>query len=112
VLFKQLKQNFPLKSFFVESVNAIQIQIWVTLSAKLLVTLLQKSLKRDCSFSNPVTMVSQMLKCYIDIYSFCENPEKAWLNVILKRTALPPETLGLTFYFDVDIPILSGVMRG
>jgi IS4 transposase len=93
VLFKQLKQNFPLKYFFVESVNAIQTQSWVTLIANLLVTLLQKNLKRDWSFSNPVTTVSQMLMCYIDIYSFCENPEKAWLNVILKRTPPPPEPL-------------------
>jgi IS4 transposase len=51
VLFKQLKQNFPLKYFFGESVNAIQTQIWVTLIANLLVTLLQKSLKRDWSAS-------------------------------------------------------------
>jgi IS4 transposase len=91
VLFKQLKQNFPLKYFFGESVNAIQTQIWVTLIANLLVTLLQKSLKRAWSFSNLVTMVRQMLMCYIDIYSFCENPEKAWLNVILKRNIPPPE---------------------
>ena len=30
-LFKQLKQNFPLRYFYGESANAIKIQIWVTL---------------------------------------------------------------------------------
>jgi hypothetical protein len=33
LLFKQLKQNFPLKYFYGESENAIKIQIWVTLIA-------------------------------------------------------------------------------
>ena len=31
LLFKQIKQNFPLKYFYGESANAIKIQIWVTL---------------------------------------------------------------------------------
>ena len=29
-LFKQIKQNFPLRYFYGESANAIKIQIWVT----------------------------------------------------------------------------------
>ena len=35
LLFKQMKQNFPLKYFYGESANAIKIQIWVTLIANL-----------------------------------------------------------------------------
>ena len=34
-LFKQIKQNFPLRYFYGESANAIKIQIWVTLIANL-----------------------------------------------------------------------------
>ena len=30
-LFKQIKQNFPLRYFYGESANAIKIQIWITL---------------------------------------------------------------------------------
>ena len=45
-LFKQLKQNFPLKYFFGESVNAIQIQIWVALIANLLISIVQKQVQR------------------------------------------------------------------
>ena len=30
-LFKQLKQNFPLRYFYGESANAIKIQVWTTL---------------------------------------------------------------------------------
>ena len=36
-LFKQIKQNFPLRYFYGESANAIKIQIWVTLIANLIV---------------------------------------------------------------------------
>ena len=32
-LFKQIKQNFPLRYFYGESANAIKIQAWVTLIA-------------------------------------------------------------------------------
>ena len=49
-LFKQIKQNFPLRYFYGESGNAIKIQIWVTLIANLLMTLLQQKLKRRWSF--------------------------------------------------------------
>ncbi len=45
-LFKQIKQNFPLRYFYGESANAIKIQIWVTLIANLLLSLLQSSLSR------------------------------------------------------------------
>ena len=39
-LFKQIKQNFPLRFFYGESANAIKIQIWGTLIANLLLSVL------------------------------------------------------------------------
>ena len=39
-LFKQIKQNFPLRYFYGESANAIKIQIWVTLIANMLLSVL------------------------------------------------------------------------
>lgn len=89
LLFKQLKQNFPLKYFYGESVNAIKTQIWVTLIANLLLSVVKKKVKRDWSFSNLVTMIRQTLMYYINIYSFCENPEKAWLSIIKERNKPP-----------------------
>ena len=85
LLFKQLKQNFPLKYFYGESINAIKIQIWVSLIANLLLSVIKKNVKRDWSFSNLVTMIRQTLMYYINVYSFCENPEKAWLSIIKQR---------------------------
>ena len=51
-LFKQIKQNFPLRYFYGESANAIKIQIWVTLIANLLLSVLQSTLNRHWSFSD------------------------------------------------------------
>ena len=47
LLFKQLKQNFPLKYFYGESANAIKIQIRVTLIANLLIIIHKRWLTRS-----------------------------------------------------------------
>ena len=48
LLFKQLKQNFPLKYFLGDNENAIEIQIWAAMLANLLITLVKSKLKRNC----------------------------------------------------------------
>lgn len=75
-LFKQIKQNFPLRYFYGESANAIKIQIWVTLIANLLVSLLQSSLERRWSFSGLATMLRISLMYYLNIYTFFNKPEE------------------------------------
>ena len=60
-LFKQIKQNFPLRYFYGESANAIKIQIWVTLIDNLLLSLLHSSLERRWSISGRATMVRNEL---------------------------------------------------
>jgi hypothetical protein len=84
-LFKQLKQNFPLKYFLGDNENAIKIQIWVSMIANLIVTLLKNRLKRKWAFSNLVTLIRLHLMNYINIYRFLEDPEKSWNEVIKKR---------------------------
>ena len=81
LLFKQLKQNFPLRYFYGESANAIKIQIWVTLIANLLLMVLQRRIKRPWSFSGLATMVKNMLMYYVNVYTFFEEPEKDWIKV-------------------------------
>ena len=73
LLFKQLKQNFPLRYFYGESANAIKIQIWVTLIANLLLMIIQKRIKRSWSFSGLATMVRIMLMYYVNCYTFLEK---------------------------------------
>ena len=91
LLFKQMKQNFPLKYFYGESANAIKIQIWVTLIANLLLMVMQKGLKRQWSFSGLATMVRITLMYYVDFYSLFNNPEKDWENVLAEASERPPE---------------------
>lgn len=64
-LFKQIKQNFPLRYFYGESANAIKIQIWVTLIANLLLSVLQNTLQRRWSFSGLATMVRIVMMYYL-----------------------------------------------
>ena len=90
-LFKQIKQNFPLHFFYGESANAIKIQIWVTLIANLLLTIMQRSLHRRWSFSNLATTVRITLMYYVDFQSFFENPEKDWQKVLLEAAEPPPQ---------------------
>ena len=82
LLFKQLKQNFPLKYFLGDNENAIKIQIYCALIANLLMTVIQKSLKRSWAFSNLVSFCKIHLFNYIHLKSFLENPEKDWQKLI------------------------------
>jgi hypothetical protein len=88
LLFKQLKQNFPLRYFYGESANAIKIQIWVTLIANLLLMVMQRRIRRSWSFSNLATMFRIMLMYYVNCYTFFEQPEKDWLRIL--EAAYPP----------------------
>ena len=92
-LFKQIKQNFPLRYFYGESDNAIKIQIWVTLIANLLLTLMQRTIKRPWSFSGLATMTRIMLMYYVDYRSFFENPEKEWQEILAKAEESPPQLM-------------------
>lgn len=82
LLFKQIKQNFPLKYFYGESANAIKIQIWVTLIANLLLMVMKKGLTRSWSFSGLATMMRITLMCYVDFYSLFNHPEKDWETLL------------------------------
>ena len=90
-LFKQIKQNFPLRYFYGESANAIKIQIWVTLIANLLLSLLQSSLERRWSFLGLATMVRIVLMYYLNMQAFFNQPD-ADLKIMLAHAAeAPPE---------------------
>ena len=79
LLFKQLKQNFPLKYFLGDNENAIKIQIYCVLIVNLLLTVIKKRLKRHWAFSNLVSFCKIHLFNYINLMKFLENPEKDWI---------------------------------
>lgn len=82
LLFKQLKQNFPLKYFLGDNENAIKIQIYCALIANLLMTVIQKQLKRSWAFSNLVSFCKIHLFNYIHLLKFLENPDKDWQKIL------------------------------
>jgi len=90
-MFKRLKQNFPLKYFLGDSQNAIEIQIWVSLIAQLLMLLVQRTAQRKWAFSNMVGVIRYHLTSYIDLFSFLKNPEQSWRELTTK----PPDQLSL-----------------
>ncbi|RPJ57185.1 MAG: IS4 family transposase [Dehalococcoidia bacterium] len=102
LIFKQLKQNFPLKYFLGDNENAIEIQIWAAMIANLLITLVRSRLRRNWAFSNMVSIIRQQLMNYINIYAFLEDPEKSWLTLIKEdnckyQYSLFPEMQGAYF---------------
>ena len=85
LLFKQLKQNFPLKYFLGDNESAIIIQIWAAMIANLLLTILRSKIKKKWAFSNMMSIVKHQLMSYINVYSFFGDPEKSWRKVIAEE---------------------------
>jgi len=90
-LFRQIKQNFPLRYFYGESANAIKIQIWVTLIANLLLSLLQSSLTRPWSFSGLATMVRIVMMYYLNMETFFNHPDTDLKIMLANAAESPPE---------------------
>ena len=78
LLFKQIKQNFPLKYFLGDNENAIKIQIYCVLIVNLLMGVIKKRLKRKWAFSNLVSFCRIHLFNYIHLTKFLESPENEW----------------------------------
>jgi len=85
LLYKQLKQNFPLKYFLGDNENAVKIQIWCTLIVNLLLTVVRRKLKRKWAFSNLASFCRLHLFNYIHLFRFLENPEKDWRKTSNKQ---------------------------
>lgn len=87
-LFKRLKQNFPLRYFLGDSVNAIEIQIWGTMIAYLLLRVIQYKSKSKLAFSNLVTLTRLTISTYIDIVLLLNDPKRAWRELQRLRRSM------------------------
>ena len=90
-LFKQIKQNFPLRYSYGESANAIKIQIWVTLIANLLLSVLQSTLQRRWSFSGLATIVRIVLMYYLNLEKFLNQPDADLKIMLAEESESPPD---------------------
>jgi hypothetical protein len=78
LLFKQIKQNFPLRYFWGESPNAIKMQVYCVLIAQLLMVILRKKAATKKSFANMITVIRLHLMSYVELLEFIKDTYKAW----------------------------------
>jgi hypothetical protein len=85
LLFKRIKQRYPLRYFLGDNENAIKIQVWCALIADLLVKIMKDRTKRNWAYSNISSIIRLHLMTYINLSAFLENPE------VTLRNYKPPE---------------------
>ena len=78
LLFKQIKQNFPLRYFWGDSENAIKTQVYCVLIAQLLMVVIRKKASTKKSFANMITIIRLHLMSYVDLLEFIKDTYKAW----------------------------------
>lgn len=78
LLFKKMKQNFQLSYFYGENENAIRTQVWCTLIAQLLLTVLQKQAAVKKAFSTVATLIRIHLISLLDVIELIQNTKRAW----------------------------------
>lgn len=78
LLFKQIKQNFPLRYFWGNSENAIKMQVYCVLIAQLLMVVIRKKASTKKSFSNMITVIRLHLMSYVSLLEFIKDTYKAW----------------------------------
>jgi hypothetical protein len=88
LLFKRLKQNYPLKYFLGDSENAIKIQIWCALIADLLLKVIKAVTKSKMAFSNITGLIRLHLMTYMNIIDFLKSPETSLLKNLQQQQQL------------------------
>jgi len=78
ILFKQIKQNFPLRYFWGNSENAIKMQVYCVLIAQLLMVVIRKKSFAKKSFANMITVIRLHLMSYVELFEFIKDTYKAW----------------------------------
>lgn len=86
LLFKKMKQNFQLHYFYGENVNAIYTQVWCTLIAQLLLTVIQKISQAKKAFSVVAALVRMHLVSMLDVFELLRSTARGYN----KKLELPP----------------------
>ena len=78
LLFKKMKQNFQLHYFYGENVNAIYTQVWCTLIAQLLLTVIQKMSQAKKAFSVVASLIRIHLISMLDVFELLRSTRRAY----------------------------------
>lgn len=95
LLFKKMKQNFQLHFFYGENENAIRTQVWCTLIAQLLLTVVQKMAQAKKAFSIVASLVRIHLISLLDVYELLRSTTR----IYLKKQKPPPNQLQVVMNF-------------
>ena len=80
LVFKKLKQNFQLHFFYSESENGIKTQVWVTLIAHLLLTVLKRKSNSNKAFSTVAALIRIHLISHLDLFWVIENGRRSYVK--------------------------------
>lgn len=80
LLFKKMKQNFQLNYFYGENENAIRTQVWCTLIAQLLMTVIQKMAQTKKAFSIVASLVRIHLISLLDVFDLLRSTKRDYLK--------------------------------
>lgn len=78
LLFKKMKQNFQLHYFYGENVNAIYTQVWCTLIAQLLLTVIQKMSQAKKAFSVVASLIRIHLISMLDVFELLRSARRSY----------------------------------
>jgi len=93
LLFKKMKQNFQLNYFYGENNNAIYTQVWCTLIAQLLLTVLQKKAQVKKAFSVVATLVRIHLISLLDVNQLLKSGSRGY-----NADSGPPDTRQMVLF--------------
>lgn len=80
ILFKKMKKNFQLHYFYGENENAIRTQVWCTLIAQLLLTVVQKIAQTKKAFSVVASLVRIHLISMLDVFEMLRSTRREYGN--------------------------------
>ncbi len=82
LLFKKMKQNFQLHYFYGENENAIRTQVWCTLIAQLLMTVIQKKAQSKKAFSVVASLVRIHLISMLELTDLLRSKNRSFKKQI------------------------------
>ncbi|MDK2788053.1 MAG: hypothetical protein PWP07_1278 [Epulopiscium sp.] len=89
LMFKKLKQNFQLHYFYWETENGIKTQVWCTLIAHLLLTVLKVMAKTKKAFSTIAALIRIYLISHLDMFWVIENCRRTYVKKTKIRNRSP-----------------------
>jgi hypothetical protein len=89
LVFKKLKQNFQLHFFYSESENGIKTQVWATLIAHLLLTVLMRKSKTDKAFSTVAALIRIHFTSHLDLYWVIQNGRRSYQKRTKSKNKTP-----------------------